>query len=396
MYVAKNRVALTGNQAVAYAMKQINPDVCAAYPITPSTDLMQEFCNYVANGEVTTEMVLVESEHSAMSACIGAAAAGGRVMTATSACGLALMWEVLYVASSCRLPIVMTLVNRAFNAPLNIHCDHSDAMGSRDAGWIQIFGETAQEAYDNTIQAVRIAEHPDVRLPVMSCFDGFIISHSLEVIELIEDEKVREFVGEYRPSYSLLDVDNPITVGPLDLQNYYMEHKRQQREAMEIAKGVILDVGKEFGKKFGREYGFYDEYMLDDADIAVVVLSSTAGTTRVAVDELRRMGIKAGLLKPRVFRPFPGREFANALSHVKAIAVLDRAETFGGEGGPLFIELRSSLYNLPRRPIIVNRIFGLGGRDIFVHDIKAVFCELLQGLERGVPPREFDYITIRE
>ena len=255
-------MAITGNIAIATAMKQINPDVVAAYPITPSTEIVQQFSSYVADGVVDTEYIAVESEHSAMSACIGASAGGGRVMTATSSQGLAFMWEMLYIAAGYRLPIVLVCVNRALSAPINIHCDHSDSMGARDASWIQLYAENAQEAYDNTIQAFRIAEEMDVRLPVMSCLDGFIISHSIENMTLLEDEEVRRFIGDYKPLNPLLDLENPTTVGAIDLQDYYMEHKRQQHEAMLNAKKVILNVGKEYGKLSGRSYGFFEEYRL--------------------------------------------------------------------------------------------------------------------------------------
>ena len=316
------RERLSGNEAAATAMRQINPDVVAAYPITPSTEIPQYFSTFVANGSVDSDFVAVESEHSAMSACIGAEAAGARAMTATSANGLSLMWEMIYIASSLRLPIVLSLVNRAVSGPLNIHNDHSDAMGVRDSGWIMLFSENNQEAYDNTLMAHRIAEHKDVRLPLMICQDGFITSHSIENIELVEDDKVKEFVGEYHPEHYLLNKEEPIAVGPLDVQSYLFEHKAQQAEAMINAKKVILEVAEDFEKMTGRKYGFFEEYKLDDAEVAIVCMNSTAGTTKFVVDNLREKGIKAGLLKLRVFRPFPVDEVAKALSHLKAMAIL--------------------------------------------------------------------------
>ena len=337
------KVAMTGNIAMANAMRQINPDVCAAYPITPSTEIMQQFSSFVADGEVKTLLVPAESEHSAMSACIGASAAGGRVMTATSSQGMALMWEMLYIAAGNRLPIVLAMSNRALSAPLNIHGDTSDAMGARDSGWIQLFSENAQEAYDNLIQAIRIAEHLDVRLPAMVGMDGFIISHSIESMELLDNKLVKDFVGDYIPIRPLLDVDNPMTYGALNLQDYYIEHKRQEYEAMKNAMPVILDVGREFARLCGREYGLYEEYHLEDAEVAVVVLNSAAGTVKAVIDELRGKGIKAGLLKPRVFRPFPAEEISKSLSHVKAICIMDRADGVNAIGGPLFPEFRSAL-----------------------------------------------------
>ncbi|MFH0925970.1 MAG: pyruvate ferredoxin oxidoreductase [bacterium] len=388
-------VAMTGNVAAATAMRQINPDVCAAYPITPSTEVMQQFSSFVADGIVDTELVTVESEHSAMSACIGASAAGGRVMTATSANGLALMWEMLYIASGTRLPIILTLVNRALSAPINIHCDHSDAMGARDCGWIQLFSEDAQEAYDNLIQAVRIAEDRNVLLPVMVCFDGFIISHSIERIELAEDSMVKEFIGTYKPAYPLLDINNPVTYGPLDLQDYYSEHKRQEAEAMLEAKPVILKIGEEFGKKFGRFYSFFETYKLDDAEYAIISMGSSAGTIKVVVDELREKGEKVGSLKVRTFRPFPAEEIAEVLSHVKTIAVFDRAESFGAYGGPLFMEVRSALYDLKQHPEVVSYIYGLGGRDLKLENINSVFKELKQIKNGDKIKRVGNYPTVR-
>ena len=313
------RERLSGNEAVANAMRQINPDVVAAFPITPSTEVPQYFSTFVNNGSVDTEFVPVESEHSAMSACVGAAAAGGRVMTATSANGLSLMWEILYIASSLRLPIVMSCVNRAVSGPLNIHNDHSDSMGARDSGWIQLYCETNQEAYDNILMANRIAEHLNVQLPVMVCYDGFITSHSIENIELEEDDKVKAFVGEYNPEHYLLNKKEPIAVGPLDLQPYLFEHKFQQAEAMRAAKDVILEVSEEFAKMTGRKYGLFEEYKMEDAEVAIVVLNSTAGTAKHTIDELREKGVKAGLIKPRVFRPFPVTEIAQALKMLKLL-----------------------------------------------------------------------------
>ncbi|MBI3398737.1 MAG: pyruvate ferredoxin oxidoreductase [Deltaproteobacteria bacterium] len=390
----KGQAGLTGNSAIAYAMKQINPDVCAAYPITPSTGVVEEFSSYVADGDVDTEFITVESEHSAMSACIGASAAGARVMTATSSQGLALMWEMLYIASGMRLPIVLTDVNRALSAPINIHCDHSDSMGARDSGWIQLYSETVQEAYDNLFQAVRIAENENVLLPVMVCLDGFITSHAIENISLIDDADVKEFIGEYKPEHSLLDTDNPVTYGAMTLPDTYIEFKHQQSEAIVRAKDVVSKIGMEFGKKFGREYGLMEKYRLDDAEAAIVIFSSAAGTTKVAVDELRKAGKKVGILRPRLFRPFPFKEIADALKNVKAVAVLDRADSMNGFGGPLFNEVRSALYELEKRPKVVGRIFGLGGRDYKVKDAAGVFEELLKVAETGKVEALTKYITM--
>ena len=370
------RERLSGNEAVATAMKQINPDVVAAFPITPSTEIPQYFSTFVSNGQVDTEFVAVESEHSAMSACIGAEAAGARAMTATSANGLSLMWEMIYIASSLRLPIVLSLVNRAVSGPLNIHNDHSDAMGVRDSGWIMLFSENNQEAYDNTIMAHRIAENKDVMLPLMICQDGFITSHSIENIELIEDSKVKEFVGEYHPEHYLLNKKEPIAVGPLDLQAYLFEHKYQQAEAMRNAKKAIKEVAEDFEKLTGRSYSFFEEYKSQDADYIIVCMNSTAGTTKFVVDKLREKGIKAGLIKVRMFRPFPAEEIAEALKNAKSIAVLDKADSLNGAGGALFEDVTSSMFTNNVFIPTINYIYGIGGRDTKVEDIESVFNDL--------------------
>ncbi len=389
-------VAITGNAAVAQAMRQINPDVCAAYPITPSTQIMEEFSQFVADGLVDTELILVESEHSAQSACIGAAAAGGRVMNATSANGLALMWEMLYIASGCRLPMILTVVNRALSAPINMHCDHSDQMGCRDAGWIQLYSENAQEQYDYLIQAVLIGEEMNVRLPVMVGMDGFIISHSVERLELLDDAEVKDFIGEYKPHYPMLDIHNPVTCGPVQFYDYYIEQKRQQAEAMRCAKDVILDIGKKYGRLTGREYGFIVPYKLDDAEFAIVAIGSSCGTIRVAVDQLRAKGIKAGLLKIRCFRPFPAKEIADALSSLKAVAVLDRSDSFGALGGPLFTEVCSASYAYESRSKIFDYVYGLGGRELDLALIEKAF-EKAQNVAEGAPIEQLvEYLGVRE
>ena len=389
------RERLSGNEASAIAMKQINPDVVAAFPITPSTEIPQYFSTFVSNGTVDTEFVAVESEHSAMSACIGAEAAGARAMTATSSNGLSLMWEMIYIASSTRLPIVMSLVNRAVSGPLNIHNDHSDAMGVRDAGWIMLFSENNQEAYDNLIMAHRIAEHKDVLLPLMVCQDGFITSHSIENIELLEDEKVKEFVGKYTPEHYLLNRDEPIAVGPMDLQAYLFEHKFAQAKAMRNDKKVILDVEEKKKKMTGRKYSFFEEYKLDDAELVLVCMNSTAGTSKVVVDELREKGIKAGLLKIRVYRPFPAEEIAKALSNAKAIAVLDKADSLNAVGGALFSDVTSAMFvnniNIPT----VNYIYGIGGRDTTTKDIHSVYSDLQEIVNTNKVNNPYRYLGVR-
>ena len=373
---------MSGNEAVAFAMKQIDPDVMAAFPITPSTEIPEYFAKYVANGEVNTEFVPVESEHSSMSACIGAQAAGARAVTATSSCGLALMYEMMYVAASSRLPITLACVNRALSGPININNDHSDSMGIRDAGWIQIYAENNQEVYDNFLQAMPIGEHPDVRLPVMICQDGFITSHALENITLLDTASVKSFVGEYEPENYLLKKENPLAVGPYDLGCHYMEHKVQQAEAMKRAKVRILEVAEAFERVTGRKYGLFEAYRMEDADLALVLVGSSAGTAKAAVDSLRTRGVRVGLLKIRVFRPFPAEEIAQALSRTRAVAVMDKAESFSSQGGPLFAEVRSALYDLESRPRTVGYVYGLGGRDIVPAHFEDVFHRL-QGIAEG-------------
>ncbi len=390
------RERLSGNEATAIAMKQINPDVVAAFPITPSTEIPQYFSTFVSNGEVDTEFVAVESEHSAMSATIGAEAAGARAMTATSANGLSLMWEMIYIASSLRLPIVMALVNRAVSGPLNIHNDHSDAMGVRDAGWIMLFSENNQEAYDNMLMAHRIAEHKDVQLPVMVCQDGFITSHSIENIELENDEEVKKFVGQYKPEHYLLNDKEPIAIGPLDLQAYLFEHKAQQAEAMKNAKKVIKEVAKEFEKWTGRKYEFFEKYKLDDAEIAIVCMNSTAGTTKAVVDELREKGVKAGVLKLRMFRPFPAEEIAEALQGLKAVAILDKADSLNSAGGALFEDVTSAMYVNKKQVPMVNYIYGIGGRDTTTMQIESVYNDLQEIVKTGETGNPYRYLGLRK
>ena len=390
------RERLSGNEAVANAMRQINPDVVAAFPITPSTEVPQYFSTFVNNGVVGTEFVPVESEHSAMSACIGASAAGGRVMTATSANGLSLMWEMLYIASSLRLPIVMACVNRAVSGPLNIHNDHSDSMGARDSGWVQLYSETNQEAYDNFIMATRIAEHKDVQLPVMVCYDGFITSHSIENIELIEDDIVKNFVGEYHPEHYLLNRNEPIAVGPLDVQPYLFEHKYQQANGMRNAARVIKEISEEFEKITGRKYDFIEKYKMDNAELAIVVLNSTAGTAKAVVDEMRAKGVKVGVIKPRMFRPFPATEIAEALRNVKAVAVMDKADGLNGVGGPLFTDVSSAMMvNGVTDTKVVNYIYGIGGRDVRTTDIEKVYNDLAEIVASGKVENPYRYLGLK-
>lgn len=401
-------MALNGNEAVAWAVKQCDVDVVAAYPITPQTIIVERISEFVANGEMDCEFVAVESEHSAMSACVGAAVAGGRAFTATASQGLALMFEILYIAASLRLPIVMAVANRALSAPINIHCDHSDAMACRDTGWIQIFVEDAQEAYDSVIQAFKIAEHPDVLLPVMVNLDGFFLSHTLQNVSILPDEVVKRFVGKRKyvevevpylgKAPLVLDPDKPLTFGPLDLYDYYFEHKMHQVVAMENARKVIKEVNEEYAKISGRKYGdgFIVRYGLEDADVAIVVIGSTAGTVRHTARILREKGLKVGVLRVRTFRPFPYKEIVEALKGVEVVGVMDRACSFGALGGPLFNEIRAAFYDESERPIIVNYIYGLGGRDAPVSMIKQIYDELLEIKKTKKVEKKVKFIGVRE
>ena len=391
--MAKSRItALDGAHAVAEAMRQINPDVVAAYPITPQTAIVQTFSNFVADGLVDTEFICVESEHSAMSAVVGATAAGARAMTATSANGLALMHEIVYIAASTRLPVVMPVVNRALSGPINIHCDHSDTMAERDSGWIQFYVEDAQEAYDLTILSVRLAEHEHVRLPVMVNQDGFIISHGVEPVSLLPDDVVKKFVGELKPIYPLLDTEHPVTYGPLDLYDYYFEHKRQQIEAMKNVKKVFPEIAQEFFKISGRKYSFVEPYKLDDAEHVMVALGSTNGTVKYTVDKMREKGHKVGLLKIWMFRPFPKDEIQRYLTGRKSVVVLDRSASFGAEA-PLYEAVKSSLYESASRPLLSSFIYGLGGRDITTENIEEAFEKSISG--ELVTDHEY-YLGLRE
>jgi pyruvate ferredoxin oxidoreductase alpha subunit len=389
-------VAATGNTLVAEAIRQCNPDVIPAYPITPQTTVVEELAKFVANGKMHAEYINVESEHSAMSAAVGASAAGARVATATSSQGLALMWEELHVAAGMRLPIVMFNANRALSAPINIHCDHSDVMGARDTGWIILFAETAQEAYDNTIMAFRIAENTDVLLPVMTTADGFITTHSIDRAEVMDDATVAAFVGDYVPKNALLDPTITVSHGNFaGLGGPYFEFKRSERMAIERARGVIAYVGEEWSAISGRPFGMIETFGMEDADFAIVVIGSTAGNSRHVARDLRAKGVKAGVVKVRCFRPFPHAELAAALSDVKAVAVMDRSESFGAEGGPLFLEVRSALYDLETRIPVVDYIYGLGGADVKTELIERVYTDLSDIASGSAAPSGLVYLGAR-
>ena len=390
------RDRMSGNEAVSYAIKQINPDVMPAFPITPSTEIPQMVSTYIANGEMDTEFIPVESEHSSMSATIGAEAAGARSLTATSSCGLALMWEELLVAASNRMPCALALVNRTLSGPININCDHTDGMGARDTGWIQIYAENNQEAYDNFIQAYPIAEDKRVHLPIMICQDGFITSHAVENIELLEDDKVKNFVGTYEPEEYLLNPGKPMALGPYSVSNYAMEARKNQEIAMEASKEVIIEVAKKYKELTGRGFELFEEYRTEDADYIMVIIGSAAGTAKQAVDDLRAQGKKVGVIKLRVFRPFPATEIAAALKNCKAVAIMDRCESYNGNGGPLGSEIMAGLYRDRVYVEAVNYIYGLAGRDFTVNHVYDIFAELEDCVVNGNKIEQFKYIGLRE
>jgi len=369
---------MDGNSAGAEALKQVNPDVVVAYPVLPSAPMIEKIAMFTAEGKIDTELVNVESWPSVMNGCIGAASAGGRTFTATASHGLAQMHDMLFTASSLRLPIVMGVTDRSLSAPVNLHPDHSDTMSQRDCGWIQFFCEDPQEVYDNIIQAYKVAENPDVRTPVMVAMDGWITSHTFENLLVETDPDIKEFVGKFSSSFSLLDTEHPVTIGSASDPSYYYQYKLSQAQGFENARKVIKDIGKEFGDRFGRYYGYFESYKLEDAEYAVIIMSSAAGTVKEAVDRLRAQGEKAGVLKLRVFRPFPFNELREKLQSLKAIAVLDRDFSPGTQGGPLFNEIRSALYSCKSqsRPQVYPYIFGLGGREIEVEDIETLFREI--------------------
>jgi len=406
--VKQEVLALNGDEAVAYAAKQSDVDVVAAYPITPQTIIVEKFSEYVANGEVETEFVCTESEHTALTACLAASVTGARAFTASASAGLALMHEILFVTSGCRAPVVMAIANRALSAPINIHADHSDSIAERDSGWIQIYAENTQEVYDTIIQAFRIAENQNVLLPVIVGLDGFTLSHTLENVSVLPDDAVKEFVGtrqlpsvlthEGKTAPFKLDPENPMSMGPLALPNYYFEFKRQQEEAMKNALTVIQQVNGEYAEMTSRSYGngLLESYCLEDAEIAAVCLGSTAGTMKAVVDELRAEGVKAGLLRIRSFRPLPVKEITKALEKVKAVAVMDRSLSFGGNGGAIYHEVRHVLYDGRVHPYVVNYIYGLGGRDTSPSQLRRIYEDLQKILKVQRVENPIQYLELRE
>ncbi|MGI5836726.1 MAG: transketolase C-terminal domain-containing protein [Chloroflexota bacterium] len=396
MITERKVVGLTGDGAAADAMMQINPDQVAAYPITPQTEIVERFAEYVANGDVQTEFVAVESEHSALSACCGGSAAGGRVMTCTSSQGLALMHEILYIAAGNRLPIVMPMVNRTLSAPINIHGDHSDSMGSRDCSWIQLFAADAQEVYDSTIMAIRIAEHPDVSLPVMVCFDGFNVSHDMERVEMLTNAEVQGFIGEFKPQINMLDPDNPISIGALALPPVFSEHKLSMIKALEGSVKVAESIFAEYAKLSGRPQNIVESFGMEDAEVALVALSGIGGTAQWTAMNLRKQGVKVGVVRPRIYRPFPTEQMVSLLKNCKAVAVVEKAASPGAPASPMFSDLSAAMYDLDKRPKMVNYVTGLGGRDTSSAQLTTV-VKRLQEIASGAPIGDLvSYIGVRE
>ncbi|SFO93454.1 2-oxoacid:ferredoxin oxidoreductase subunit alpha [Hydrogenimonas thermophila] len=372
-----------GNMAASQALRQAQIDVVAAYPITPSTPIVQNYSSFLANGYIDGEFVMVESEHAAMSGCVGAAAAGGRVATATSSQGFALMSEVLYQASGMRLPIVLAVVNRALAAPLNVNGDHSDMYLGRDSGWIQLDAYNSQQAYDLTLMAFRIGEDHEIRLPVMVHQDGFITSHTAENVHPLSDDEAYEFVGEYKPMNAMLDLSKPVTYGVQTEEDWHFEHKaRQHADLMTKVFGKVEEVFDAFEKKTGRKYNIVEEYLMEDAEVAIVALGTTVETATMVANMMREEGIKAGVVSPRLIRPWPYEQIKKALSKVKAVACLDRSSP-NGALGMLYNEVTASLYQGENHPVISNYIYGLGGRDFTIDHAKEIYKELDANAKEG-------------
>lgn len=384
-----------GNEATAVAAKLCRPEVIAAYPITPSTLFPERISEYVANGELDTQFVLVESEHSAMSACIGASATGARAATCTASQGLALMHEMLFIAAGMRLPIVMPIGNRALSAPINIWCDHQDTIAELDTGWMQFYAEKNQEALDLVIMAFKIAENKKVLLPAMVGLDAFVLTHTMEVVDVPEQSEVDKFLPPFTTSASYLDPERPATIGSFGTPEYYMEFKYAEELAMNEAQKVIDEVFAEFNKTFGREYKKINTHKTEDADIILLTMGSMSGTARAAVDQLRNEGKKVGLAKLTVLRPFPGEELLKLLGHAKVLAVVDRNISFG-YGGRVFSEVAGKFINEVKKPLISNYIVGLGGRDITIKDFRDIVSDAETILNTGKVETQTKWINVKE
>lgn len=386
-------ILLSGNTALSYAVKQLDVDVISAYPITPQTTMVEKLSEYVANGELNAEFIPVESEHSALSSVLAASAAGARVFTSTSSQGLLLMHEIMFITAGLRLPVVMGVADRAVSAPINIWNDHSDIMAQRDTGWISFFAESAQESYDRTIQAYRIAEDENVHLPVNLNFDGFILTHTYEPVTPIDDELVLKYAPKKRRKL-VLDPNNPITFGGLGSPEYYFEAKYQEIKALENSLKTIIEADKEYKRISGRDYGLYNAYMTEDSDTILVSLGSIGGSIREIVRRMRGEGAKVGSLSLKLFRPFPAKELAEALSKTKCVVVLDKASSPGTIGGPLFLEVQATLKSFDINVLAINIIAGLGGREIGPDDIRLMFKKGLKVASDKKVDKLLDYVGV--
>jgi len=386
------REFMNGNEAAALAAKLARVKVISAYPITPQTVVVEKLSEYVANGELDAEFIKVESEHTALSACVGAAATGVRAFTATSSQGLILMSEIMYITSGLRLPLVMTNANRSLSAPISIWNDQQDSMGVRDTGWVQIYCENNQEILDSVIQAFRIAE--EALLPVIVCYDGYILSHTTEPVDIPSQEDVDKFLPPYKFPYPL-NPEKPVTIGPVGVPDYYEELRYQLHEAVLKAKEIVARVGKEFGKTFGREYGLMECYECDDAEVIVLTMGSVAGTIKGVIDEYRKAGSKVGLVKLRLYRPFPREELVDILSRAKAVCVLEKDISSGATGG-LFSDVAAALANVKNAPLLLNFICGLGGRDVTEEQIREAVKETSEAAKSGKVDRAVRWLGLRE
>lgn len=386
---------LTGNYAAAYGAKLARADTIPVYPITPQTTIMEKIIELIKHGELEAEYLPMESEHSVMAAAIAAEATGVRVFTASSSQGIAYMHENLFVASGLRLPIVMALVNRCIGPPISIYPDHTDSLAQRDTGWIQYYVENAQEVVDTIVQGYKVAEHTDVLLPVFVCFEGLVISHFLEPVEIPDQRIVDEFLPAYEPDHVLLNPKNVMHLSVTVSDLYFMEYKYQQQEAMENAKVVIQEVDREFGHKFGRSHGgLIQPYRIEDAEVAILSMGSYSGLARMAVDQLREEGVPVGSIKLRVFRPFPGEELKKSIKNIKLVIVLDRDVSLG-MGGIVYSEVAGSLYPLEFNPSIINYIVGLGGRVITANDLKALTVKAIRESEKGRVDSPIRWVGVR-
>ncbi len=389
------RTVIKGNMATALGAKLSRVEVIPAYPITPSTLFPEKISEYVADGEMDTQFILVESEHSAMSACIGASATGARTCTATASQGLALMHEMLYIASGMRLPIVMAVANRALSAPINIWCDHQDSISERDTGWMQFYAEKNQEALDLMIIAFKVGEDKRVLLPAMVGLDAFVLTHTMEAVDVPDIEEVDKFLPKFKAPYGVLDPSKPMTFGSFGTPDYYMEFKFAQTKAIEDSEKVIDEAFADFKKMFGREYKKITGYKTEDADIILLTLGSMSGTARVAVDKMRDSGKKVGVAKMTVFRPFPRKELMDMTKNARALAVADR-DISPGFGGAVFGEVAAQYVNESTKPMLMNFIVGLGGRDITTQDFETMVEKAEKALELGRPEKMVEWINVKE